>query len=290
MAVETAGAQWSVTDSQKFPTSSRAVTRVEMAVENPGTGETARLQLAIFRSNAATVRVFDQPAEPRRTVAEVMQTEGAIAGVNGGYFDPEYGLVGLLVSRGKTIAPLRKARLLSGVMVISADRLQLLRTGEVPAKRNWVEARQCGPFLVDRGRPVAGLNDTRKARRTFVAVDGKRGANLSRGFQRRQRRAVAPCWTATTNSDAQWAAGGVGDLNPARRVLYRISEEVMKLAVEREDVAQTLLGVKNLIQPPMALLRPGILLPALARTIKHRLAGLRPSGPVPTEDKLIADS
>jgi len=101
-------------------------------------------------------------------------------------------------------------------------------------------------------------------------------ANLSRRFQRRQRRAVAPCWTATTNSDAQWAAGGVGDLSPTRRVLYRISEEVMKLAVEREDVARTLLGVKNLIEPPAALLHPGILLPALARTVTNRPARPRP--------------
>jgi 2-polyprenyl-6-methoxyphenol hydroxylase-like FAD-dependent oxidoreductase len=100
--------------------------------------------------------------------------------------------------------------------------------------------------------------------------------NLSRRFQRRQRKAVAPCWTATTNSDAQWAAGGLEDLGLARRMLYRISEEVMKLAVEREDVARTLLGVKNLIEPPAALLRPGILVPALARTGKNRPAKLRP--------------
>jgi hypothetical protein len=100
-------------------------------------------------------------------------------------------------------------------------------------------------------------------------------ANLSRRFQRRQRRAVAPCWTATTNSDAQWAAGGPEDLGLARRTLYRVSEEVMKLAVERRDVAQTLLAVKNLIEPPAALLRPGILLPALARTAKNRRAKLR---------------
>ena len=95
---------------------------------------------------------------------------------------------------------------------------------------------------------------------------------LSRRFQRRQRRAVAPCWTATTNSDAQWAAGGVGDLGFARRALYRVSEEVMRLAVEREDVAGTLLEVKNLISPPSKLLRPGILLPALTRTAKRRSA------------------
>jgi 2-polyprenyl-6-methoxyphenol hydroxylase-like FAD-dependent oxidoreductase len=114
-----------------------------------------------------------------------------------------------------------------------------------------------------------------------------RPPNLSRRFQRSQRKAIAPCWTATTNSDAQWAAGGLGDLGPARRVLYRISEEVMRLAVEREDVARTLLGVKNLIEPPAALLRTGILLPALARTARHRKARLHPAAQV--EDELIAD-
>ena len=103
-----------------------------------------------------------------------------------------------------------------------------------------------------------------------------RTATLSRRFQRRQRKAVAPCWTATTNSDAQWAARGVKDLNPARRALYRVSEEVLNLAVEREDVARTLLGVKNVIQPPAALLRPGILFPALARTLKSRRTRPRP--------------
>jgi len=119
------------------------------------------------------------------------------------------------------------------------------------------------------------------------SLGGER-ATLSRRFQRRQRRAVAPCWTATTNSDAQWAAGGVGDLGLARRVLYRVSEEVMKLAVEREDVAKTLLGVKNLIEPPAALLRPGILLPALARTVKNRRA--KPRRSATAEGQLITES
>ena len=117
-------------------------------------------------------------------------------------------------------------------------------------------------------------------------LDVRRTVSLSKRFQHRQRKAVAPCWTATTNSDAQWAAGGLEDLNLARRILYRISEEVMKLAVEREDVARTLLGVKNLLEPPAALLRPGILLPALARTIKHNL--VKPHPPAPTKEKLIA--
>jgi hypothetical protein len=49
-------------------------------------------------------------------------------------------------------------------------------------------------------------------------------------------------------------------------LFHRVSEEVLALAVEREDVARTLLEVKNLLEPPSTLLRPGILFPALWRT------------------------
>lgn len=56
------------------------------------------------------------------------------------------------------------------------------------------------------------------------------------------------------------------ELGLTGRLLHRISREVLALAVEREDVARTLLEVKNLLEPPSTLLRPGILLPALGRT------------------------
>jgi hypothetical protein len=56
---------------------------------------------------------------------------------------------------------------------------------------------------------------------------------------------------------------------PASRkgVPHHVSSEMLALAVERKDVARTLLEVKNLLAPPSALLRPGILLPALRRTV-----------------------
>ncbi len=90
---------------------------------------------------------------------------------------------------------------------------------------------------------------------------------LGRRFHRRQVRAVAPCWTLTSNSDRQWASANPEGLGPARRLLHRVSEEVIGLAVEREDVARALLETKNLLKPPSALLRPGILLPALWRAV-----------------------
>ena len=160
--------------------------------------------------------------------------------------------------------------------------------------RHYERTRLPGNFLVA-GDAACVLNPSYGQGMTAAAIsamalrgclDGGPASNLSRRFQRRQREAVAPCWTATTNSDAQWAAGGLEDLGLARRILYRISEEVMELAVARQDVARTLLGVKNLIEPPVALLRPGILIPALARTTKRRKT--RPHPTAPAEDELVA--
>ena len=98
--------------------------------------------------------------------------------MNGGYFDPENVPLGLLISDGKLIAPLRKARLLSGVMVATqrADRIASLRRIFAEAK---MRRRRCnaGRSWSIGGKPVPGLNDTRSARRTFILTGGAdRGA------------------------------------------------------------------------------------------------------------------
>jgi uncharacterized protein YigE (DUF2233 family) len=172
-----ARADWSVTSSQ---TDRAAVAGVEhhrvVLVEN-GTEERATLDFALFSTKAATLRVIDNPAG-EDDLAAVMQREHCAAGVNGGYFDPSNVPVGLLISDGRLIAPLRKARLLSGVMIVSNGRVQLLRFAEYSSRRNAIAALQCGPFLVDRGQPVAGLEDTRSARRTFIVTGGSDRAGI----------------------------------------------------------------------------------------------------------------
>ena len=57
-------------------------------------------------------------------------------------------------------------------MVVASGRMQLLRMAEYSPKRGAATALQCGPFLVDRGQSVPGLNDTRAARRTFMISGG----------------------------------------------------------------------------------------------------------------------
>ncbi|HXM32024.1 MAG TPA: phosphodiester glycosidase family protein [Chthoniobacterales bacterium] len=169
-------AEWSVTSSQTERGAAAGLEHRRVVLSDSDAGEQATLDIAIFSAKSATVRVIDNPAG--EDLAGVMQREHCLAGVNGGYFDPADAPVGLLISDGKIIAPLRKAKLLSGVLVVANGRVQLFRTAEYSPKRKAIAALQCGPFLVDRAQPVPGLNDIRGARRTFILTDGSDRAAL----------------------------------------------------------------------------------------------------------------
>lgn len=171
LLVTSACADWTVATSNTEQGVGGKIEHRRIVLDDDKTGERVKLELALFSMKTATLRVIDNPSG-RDDLAAAAQREKALAGVNGGYFDPENQPVGLMISGGKLIAPVRKARLLSGMIVVSESRIQLLRSGEYSPRRNVTAALQCGPFLVDRGQPVAGLNATRSDRRTFIAHTG----------------------------------------------------------------------------------------------------------------------
>lgn len=168
--VSVAPAQWKQISSQSEPSSARAVEHRYVVVEDSKTGERASLELAIFSTKSCRLRVVDQPSEPRVDLEDVMARGNFLAGVNGGYFDPEYRPIGLLIVDGKVIAPLQKARLLSGVLSASAKKIQISRVAEFSINQKPDAAVESGPMLVDLGRSVRGLESTRAARRTFAVV------------------------------------------------------------------------------------------------------------------------
>ncbi len=153
----------------------------EVEVENADTNEHATVHLAVFKTKTATWRVVDQAEAPRRDLAETMTAAQALAGVNGGYFDPEDAPVGLLVSAGKKSMSQSSARLLSGVLFATPKRVEIVRAKHFRMSEEIREAVQCGPLLLEAGKPVAGLNDTRAARRTFAAVSAT-GATAALGY------------------------------------------------------------------------------------------------------------
>jgi exopolysaccharide biosynthesis protein len=169
-----AGAEWSVTSTESEKGSAAGVEHRRVVLTETGSGDEATVDLALFSTKSAVVRVTDNPDGD--DLAAVMRRIRAVAGVNGGYFDPQNAPVGLVISEGKMIAPFRKARLLSGVLVASKGRVELLRAAEYSSRKASTTALQCGPFLVDGSTAVAGLNNTRPARRSFVLTSSDRAA------------------------------------------------------------------------------------------------------------------
>ncbi len=139
-------------------------------------GADATLHVVAFDARKHTLRVFDQGTDGSASLAQTLALAGALAGVNGGYFHPDRRPLGLLVARGQTLHAEERARLLSGLVLVFANGVaRLQRPAEPRPQLALREALQAGPFLVDAGLPVPGLEASRAARRTVVVNDGKNG-------------------------------------------------------------------------------------------------------------------
>lgn len=128
------------------------------------------IHVVTFRFKTHVFAVMDNP-EGAFDLEGAATRRGAAAAVNGGYFHPDRTPLGLVIRKGFTIHAIERAKLLSGLVVVSGDGVALSRTGEFSASAKVREALQAGPFLVDGGKTVPGLNDTRSAARTVVFGD-----------------------------------------------------------------------------------------------------------------------
>ncbi len=162
-------AAWILESSTSLSTRSPAVRHELKTVAD---GRAVKLHLVKFDRRQLTLRVID--LRPEMSVAAAVQSQGGLAGVNGGYFKPDGSPLGLVISGGMKIHALEHSKILSGVLVVTAHGASLLRTAEFRQSSrmaNRKEALQAGPFLVDHGIAVAGLNATRAAERTVLLAD-----------------------------------------------------------------------------------------------------------------------
>lgn len=143
------------------------------SVEVRSGSKTARLHVVTASARTHAFALMDDP-ENTFDLASAARKRGALAAVNGGYFHPDRTPLGLRVRQGREIHRFERAKLLSGLIVVTAERSALVRTSEFKPNSALREAIQAGPFLVDRGKPVAGLNATRLDPRTVVFTDGTR--------------------------------------------------------------------------------------------------------------------
>ena len=177
-----AGAQegWKITSSETLPAPADGVAhhlvtlgRTRNAAGEDGATE-ATLHFVSFEASGYVFRMFDQNPHDNASLTDTMTENRCIAGTNGGYFSTEFDPVGLLVCDGRTVRGEQHARLLSGLLAVTANHISLRRTSDSAAVsvKHARQAVQCGPFLVEDRRALAGLNGTRAARRTAVFTDG----------------------------------------------------------------------------------------------------------------------
>ena len=130
------------------------------------------VQVVIFDSRLFDLQVIDQPEDwaGGSRITECMRGAAAVAGVNGGFFTPEFKPMGLMVAKGKRAGVWQSNPLLTGAVVVTSH-LQLLWNAEVnPDEAS--ELIQAGPRLVDGGQAVTGLDSKKRSTRTFIATDG----------------------------------------------------------------------------------------------------------------------
>ena len=166
--VQIASADWQVVSVDRESSTLTAVEHRHILLQNSA-DESATIDVAAFSNKTATLHLIDNPGGSEN-LTDVMRRENFIGGVNGGYFDTQFRPLGLRVIDGTTRAPLIRARLLTGVLCGSSRGIELFRLGEFSQKKKCNAAIECGPFLIDGGMPVRGLDQSRRARRTFVAV------------------------------------------------------------------------------------------------------------------------
>jgi uncharacterized protein YigE (DUF2233 family) len=171
---------WTVVSSKTSPGPAKGIEVVEAELSRAEPAGTARLVAVLFDNRSHTLRVVESPKPGEAALADVMESRGALAGVNGGYFEPDFTPVGLVVAEGKTRQPFKKAKLLSGFIAVSPKgSVSILRSGRFDPKPGaYREALQCGPMLVENSSPVAGLNAEKIARRTVVATGSGRRVAL----------------------------------------------------------------------------------------------------------------
>lgn len=137
-----------------------------------------RIEARIFLEKEAELCIVDEgDGEPLYGSLEAaMVKHRCFAGVNGGYFGADVARtpIGLLRHAGYTISPLANSGFtVAGVVYDTGRGIRIERTARLQASvRTMREAIQGGPFLVEQGRVVPGLEKTRRAARTFIATDG----------------------------------------------------------------------------------------------------------------------
>jgi len=130
--------------------------------------------LLLFDSAQFHLKVADQlPGTKWPTASAAAADLGGVAAINGGFFNPDGSPLGLVRAQGQSSGTWNaSSSLTSGVYQVSSGRPSITRNRN--AARTAPELLQTGPFLLEQGRPVAGLSSANPAMRSLLLWDGNR--------------------------------------------------------------------------------------------------------------------
>jgi len=160
-------AEWKILSTESQP-GFTGIEHRHVVVEDTAGGQRVTFDVAVFSAKSTALRVIDNPEG--QSLAAAMKQEKYACGVNGGYFDANFKPIGLRVADGATFSPLRRARLITGILLQSDRGIDVVRVGEFSRTKKISAAIQSGPFLVEGSKRVRGLNDSQLARRTFAGI------------------------------------------------------------------------------------------------------------------------
>jgi hypothetical protein len=162
-----AQAEWKIVSAETEP-GRGGIDHRHMVLENTAVGQHADVDLVVFSAKSCALRIIDNPEG--ESLSTVMKREKCLCGVNGGYFDTEFKPIGLRVADHTTFSQLRRARLITGILLQSDRGIDVVRVGEFSHTKKILAAVQSGPFLVEGDKRIRGLNDSQRARRTFAGI------------------------------------------------------------------------------------------------------------------------
>jgi uncharacterized protein YigE (DUF2233 family) len=167
-------AEWTLTSSAARP----GPDGIEFTQREVANGdERATLWVVTFNPKTHAFAVLDNP-EGAFDLGSASEKRGVLAAVNGGYFHPDRTPLGLVIRKGEQVHAQEQAKLLSGIVSVTSGAVTIQRAAAFKLTPTVREALQAGPFLVEAGKPITGLNATKGAARTVVFQDAKGRAGL----------------------------------------------------------------------------------------------------------------
>ena len=129
----TASAEWTgIGSSDEHSADARVIYR-HVDLHDSLTGKNEIIDLAIFLTKSCRLRVIDN-ADGANDLRTALPSANCVAGVNGGYFDPNFAPLGLRIIDGKITSRLSRGRLMSGVL--HPTRHPIFRVGEFSSAEN----------------------------------------------------------------------------------------------------------------------------------------------------------